>query len=103
MGDLNSKVSEHCLNGFCNVNSFKTLNRSVTCFKNPNNPSCVNLFHTNRQQCLQQTHAFETGISDFHKMVVTVTKTHYKKQKAKTIQYRNYKYFHEQYLILSEQ
>ena len=39
---------------------------------------------------------FETGISDFHKMVVTVVKTHYKKQTAKTIQYRNYKYFHEQ-------
>ena len=29
-------------------------------------------------------------------MVVTVMKTHYKKQKAKTIQSRNYKYFHEQ-------
>ena len=29
-------------------------------------------------------------------MVVTVMKTHYKKQKAKTIQYRNYKNFHEQ-------
>ena len=27
---------------------------------------------------------------------VTVMKTHYKKQKAKTIQYRNYKSFHEQ-------
>ena len=35
-------------------------------------------------------------ISDFHKMFVTVIKTHYKKQKAKTIQYRNYKHFHEQ-------
>ena len=29
-------------------------------------------------------------------MVVTVMKTHYKKQKAKTIQYRHYKHFHEQ-------
>ena len=29
-------------------------------------------------------------------MVVTVIKTHYKRQKAKTIQYRNYKHFHEQ-------
>ena len=32
-------------------------------------------------------------------MVVTVLKTHYKKQKAKTIQYRNYKHFHEQSFI----
>ena len=36
------------------------------------------------------------GISDVKKMVVTVIKTHYKKQKPKTIQYRNYKHFHEQ-------
>ena len=53
-------------------------------------------FLTNRQQCFQQTRAIEKGISDFHKMVVTVMKTHYKKQKPKTIQYRNYKHFHQQ-------
>ena len=96
MEDLNPEVSENCLNGFCNVNSLKTLDRGSICFKNPNNPSCIDLFLTNRQQCFQQTHAIETGISDFHKMVVTVMKTHYKKQKPKTIQYRNYKHFHEQ-------
>ena len=96
MGDLNSEISENYLNGFCNVNSLKILNRGPTCFKNPNNLSCIDLFLTNRQQCFQQTCAIETGISDFHKMVVTVMKTHYKKQKAKTIQYRNYKHFHEQ-------
>ena len=93
MGDFNSEFSE---NPFCNVNSLKTLNRGPTCFKNPSNPSCIDLFLTNRQQGFQQTHAIETGISDFHKMVVTVMKTHYKKQKAKTIQYRNCKHFHEQ-------
>ena len=54
------------------------------------------MFLTNRQQGFQQTHTFEKGISDFHKMVVTIMKTHYKKQKAKTIQYKNYKHFHEQ-------
>ena len=95
MGDLNLEVSENCLDGFCIVNSLKTLNRGPTCFKNPSNPSCIDLFLTNRQR-IQQTHAIETGISDFHKMVVTVMKTHYKKQKPKTIQYRNYKHFHEQ-------
>ena len=96
MGDLNSEVSENCLNGFSNVNSLKTLNRGPTCFKNPNNQPCIDLFLTNRQQCLQQICAIETGIFDFHKTAATVMKTHCKKQKAKTIQYRNYKHFHEQ-------
>ena len=85
MGNFNSEFSEKCLNSFCNANSLKTLNRGPTCFKNPSNPSCIDLFLTNRQQGFQQTHAIETGISDFHKMVVTVMKTHYKKQKAKSI------------------
>ena len=79
MRDFNSEVSENCLNGFCNVNSLKTLNRGPTCFKNPSNPSCIGMLLTNRKQCFQQTHAIETGIPDFHKMVVTVMKTHYKK------------------------
>ena len=48
MGDLNSEVSENYLNGFCGVNSLKTLNRGPPCFKNPNNPSCID-FPSNRQ------------------------------------------------------
>ena len=35
----------------------------------------------------------ETGISDFHKMVITVLKIFYKKQKPKIFYYRNYKTF----------
>ena len=41
-------------------------------------------------------HATGTGVSDFYKRVATVIKIHYKKQKKKNIQYRNYKLFHEQ-------
>ena len=74
MGDLNSEVSENSLNDFSNVNSLITLNRDPTCFKNPSNPSCIDLFLTNRQQCFQQACAIETGISDFHKKAVTVMK-----------------------------
>ena len=87
VGDFNSEFIENCMKSFCNVNSLKTLNRGPICIKHPSNPSYIDLFLTNRQQGFQQTHAIETGISDFHKMVVTVMKTHYKKQKAKTIQY----------------
>ena len=35
----------------------------------------------------------ETEISGFHKMVITVLKIFYKKQKPKIIHYRNYKTF----------
>ena len=44
---------------------------------------------------MQQTTAVETGLSDFHKMVVTVLKTTFPKQGPTVINYRNYKNFNE--------
>ena len=96
LGDLNSELEETCLNDFCNVNNLKSLNKKPTCFKNPENPSCIDLFLTNRQKSFQNTSTIETGISDFHKLVVTVLKMYCKKQKPKIFQYRNYKMFNEE-------
>ena len=81
---------------FLIVNNLKSLNKEPTCFKNPNNPSCIDLFLTNRSKYFQNTSTIETGISDFHKLVVTVLKVFYKKQNPKIIQYRNYKTFNDQ-------
>ena len=64
--------------------------KEPTCYKNPDNPSCIDLFLTNRPRTFQCTTTIETGISDFHKLVVTVF---YKKQRPKIIHYRNYKNF----------
>ena len=84
------------MNDFSNVNNFKSLNKEPTYFKNPNNPSCLDLFLTNRARYFQNTSTIENGISDFHKLIVKVLKMFYKKQKPKIIQYRNYKTFNEQ-------
>ena len=40
--------------------------------------------------------AIETGLSDFHKMKVTVMKSQYQKQKPKIISYRKYKNFYNE-------
>ena len=42
------------------------------------------------------TSPIETGISDFLKLVVTVLKMFYKKQKKKIMQYRSYKNFNKE-------
>ena len=81
------------MNDFCNVYNLSNLVKEPTCFKNPDNPSCIDLFLTNRPKCFQSTMTMETGISDFHKMVITVLKLFYEKQKPKIIHYRNYKTF----------
>ena len=61
-----------------------TANHRNSCYKNANNPSCIDLFLTNST-------AIETGLSDFHKMTITIMKTVFKKKKPKIIQYRDYK------------
>ena len=96
LGDLNSDLKDGCLNTFSNVNNLKSLNKEPNCFKNPNNPSCIDLFLTNRSRYFQNTSTIETGISDFHKLAVTVLKMFYKKQNPKIILYRNYKTFNEE-------
>ena len=41
----------------------------------------------------------ETGLSDFHKMTISVMKIFYKKQKPNIIRYRNYKNFNNELFI----
>ena len=89
--DFNSEFSEPCLNDFCEIYNLKNLAKEPTCYKNPDNPSCTDLFLTNRLRTFQCTTTIETGIFDFHKLVLTVLKTFYKKQKPKIIHYMNYK------------
>ena len=56
---------------------------------------CINLVLTNRNRSVQQTTTVETGLSDFHKMVVTVLNSTFPKQGPTVINYRNYKNFNE--------
>ena len=93
LGDFNSQPSENCVNDFCNVYNLSNLVKKPTCYKNPDNPSCIDLFLTNRPKRFQSTMTMETGVSDFHKMVITVLIFFCKKQKPKIFHYRNYKTF----------
>jgi hypothetical protein len=48
---------------------------------------------TNRPLCFENTQTIETGLSDFHKMTITVMKKYYKKLDPVTVNYRDYKSF----------
>ena len=47
----------------------KKFRKEPTCFKNPNKSSCIDLFTTNTIRSFQKAQVFETGLSDFHKLV----------------------------------
>ena len=67
--------------------------KEKTCFKSIENPLCVDLFLTNCVSSFQNTKVISTGISDCHKMILTVLKTTFEKVKPKEISYRSYKKF----------
>ena len=81
---------------FCKYYNFKSLIHVPTCYKNPNNPSCIDLILTNSPRSFQSSCAIETGLSDFHKMIVTVMKESFQKLKPRVISYRNYNSFSNQ-------
>ena len=83
-----SEPSETCVNDFCNVYNLSNLVKEPTCFENPDNPSCIDLFLIKRLKCFQSAMVIETGVSCFHNMVITVLKIFYKKKKAKITHYK---------------
>ena len=93
LGDFNCEVMEKPMETFCATYNFKNLIKEKTCFKNTDNPSCIDLILTNKNRSFISTQVIETGLSDHHKMTVTVLRSYFKKSKPKTISYRSYKNF----------
>ena len=57
---------------FCDICSFKHLIKKPASYKNPVNPKCIVIMLTNRQHSFQNYSVIDSGLSDFHKMTVTV-------------------------------
>ena len=75
IGDFNVSIDDPHIESFCESYRFKSLIKDPTCFKNPESPSCIDLISTNNPYSFQNSWVIETGLSDFHKMIVSVTKT----------------------------
>ena len=90
VGDFNSEINDNSMNDFCESYNLHSLIRESTCYKNPENPSCIDLFLTNSPNSFQNSGVVETGLSDFHRMLVTVMKTSFQRLLPKIRHYRNY-------------
>ena len=101
LGDFNSCMDDSPVIVFCETNKLRNLVKHPTCFKNPQNPLCIDLLLTNKPLSSQTTTMIETGLSDFHKMVVAVMKMHFPKMKPKVIRYRKYKTFNNDAFVNS--
>ena len=81
MGDFNSQPTEEAMKSFCQMHNFNNLLDKPTGYKTPTSPSFKALA------------TFETGLSRFHKMTLTVLKASFAKLKLRLLNYRNYKFF----------
>ena len=93
LGDFNVSIDDPHMDFFCETYRLKSIIKDATCFKNPENPSCIDLILTNSPYSFQNSCVIETGLSDFHKMTVSVLKTTFQKLKPKIVQYRDYTKF----------
>ena len=93
IGDFNSEMCEDAMKVFCSTYNLKNLVNEPTCFKNVDNPSCIDLILTNKSLYFQKTTVIETRISDFHKLIGTTMKFSFQKQEPIIFNYRNYKRF----------
>ena len=93
IGDFNVNIDDPHMESFLESYRFKSLIKDPTCFKNPENPSCIDLIVTNSPYSFQNSCVIETGLSDVHKMIVSVMKTTFQKLKPRIVQYRDYAQF----------
>ena len=82
------------LDTFSDTFSLHNLIKSPTCFQ-AEVPTSIDVMLTNKNRSFINTNVITTGLSDWHGMVTTMTRTHVKKLPPKQIKYRCFKRFNE--------
>ena len=67
----------------------RNLVKEPTCFKNPENPTCIDLILTNKPLSFENTYVIDIGLSDFYKMIVAVMKKDFPKMNHRLLVIRN--------------
>ena len=93
LGDFNSEMHENTMKEFTDTYNLSNLIKDPTCFKNPLNPSLIDLILTNRPRSFQNSQTIETGLSDHHSLTITVMRAFFPNQAPVIKNYRDYKHF----------
>ena len=93
LGDFNSYMEDSPMKTFGENYKLRNLIKEPTCFKNPKNPTCIDLILTNKPLSFKNTYVIETGLSGFHKIIVVVIKMYFPKMKPQVVSCQKYKNF----------
>ena len=103
-GDLNINFSNskmdtnNYLNDFIDTFSLANIVNSKTCFKTLNG-TLLDVMLTNKPKFFCKTCTTETGLGDYHKMILTFLRTSFRRIPSKNIVYRDYKRFNQNELL----
>ena len=78
---------------FCVSYNLKNLLNQPSCFKNLENLTRIDHILTNHAKIFHLSSVYETGLSDFHILTLTVSKVFHVKHESKIIQYRDFNHF----------
>ena len=72
--DFNAEMTNSYLEEFWGLYNLKNLIKQPTCFNNLENPTCIDHILTSHPKSFHSSSVFEIGLSDFHKLTLTVLK-----------------------------
>lgn len=96
IGHFNANISKPTKSPFRTLSKLKTLAKKPICYKNPEIPSCVDLFLTNFVRTFHNTCVFDTVFLNFQKLILTILQSKYDPPPPKIIRYRTYILFDKQ-------
>ena len=88
LGDFNCEVDKHDMPNFLTSSELSSMITEPTCFKNPDNPKCIDLMLTNYPRSFHSSTSVCNSISDFHNITISVLKITFEKCPPKSIKYR---------------
>ena len=91
MADFNLEPHDKRLGYFLNSKNLVNLVKTNTSFKGSG--SCIDLILKNRKYSFKNNTSYETGLSDYHRMILTLLKTTFQQKKPKCLIDRDYKNF----------
>ena len=93
LDDFNACADDETMKNLCSSYGLHKLIKQQLSYKNPENLSCIDLILTNKAKSFESTWVMETGLSDFHRMTISVLKMHFRKLPPKVIRHRDFKHF----------
>ena len=81
---------------FREIYKLRNVIKEPTCFKNQENPKCIDLILTNKPFSSKNTYVIVAELSGVHKMIVAVMKMCFPKMKPQVVSYWKYKDFHNE-------